>query len=115
MPSYTVELKPSARKELEHLSNQVIARITRRLDGLAFNPRTFVSKSHLPPNLHSRVRGIHVGRMPSVNCTEAENRSPERVGGNVNCGGGGCQNGNRDRCIPVDLVPRITHKIFIHD
>ena len=39
MPSYTVELKPSARKELEHLSNQIIGRITRRLEALTSNPR----------------------------------------------------------------------------
>jgi len=37
--SYRVEVKPSARKELERLSNQVIARITRRLEALASNPR----------------------------------------------------------------------------
>lgn len=39
MPSYRLELKPSARGELEHLSNQIIARITRRLETLASNPR----------------------------------------------------------------------------
>jgi len=37
--NYRVEVKPSARKELERLSNQVIARITRRLDTLASNAR----------------------------------------------------------------------------
>ena len=39
MANYRVEVKPSARKELERLSNQVIARITRRLDTLASNAR----------------------------------------------------------------------------
>ncbi len=39
MASYRVEVKPSARKELERLSNQVIARITRRLEALASNAR----------------------------------------------------------------------------
>jgi len=34
-----VELKPGAKKELEHLSNQVIAQITRRLEKLAYHPR----------------------------------------------------------------------------
>jgi len=34
-----VEVKPSAKKELERLSHQVIARITRRLEALAGNPR----------------------------------------------------------------------------
>jgi mRNA interferase RelE/StbE len=37
--SYRVEVKPSAKKELEHLPNQIIARITRRLEALAGNPR----------------------------------------------------------------------------
>jgi len=37
--SYRVEVKPSARKELERLSNQVIAHITRRLETLANNAR----------------------------------------------------------------------------
>jgi len=35
-----VEVKPSARKELERLPHQAIARITRRLEALADNPRT---------------------------------------------------------------------------
>ena len=39
MASCRVEVKPSARKELERLSNQLIARITRRLETLACNPR----------------------------------------------------------------------------
>jgi mRNA interferase RelE/StbE len=39
VPNYRVEVKPSARKELEHLSNKIIARITRCLEALTFNPR----------------------------------------------------------------------------
>ena len=39
MASYRVEVKPSAKKELERLSNPLIARITRRLETLASNPR----------------------------------------------------------------------------
>jgi mRNA interferase RelE/StbE len=34
-----VEVKPSAKKELERLSNPLLARITRRLETLACNPR----------------------------------------------------------------------------
>jgi len=37
--SYRVEVKPSAKKELERLSNPLLARITRRLETLASNPR----------------------------------------------------------------------------
>jgi mRNA interferase RelE/StbE len=36
---YRVEVKPSAKKELERLSSQAIARITRRLEALASNAR----------------------------------------------------------------------------
>ena len=39
MHSYRVELKPSARRELEHLPNKIIARVTRRLEALTPNPR----------------------------------------------------------------------------
>ena len=39
MASYRVEVKPSARKELERLSNPVIARIIRRLETLVHNAR----------------------------------------------------------------------------
>lgn len=37
--SYTVELKQSARKELERLPNAVIARIIAKLESLEENPR----------------------------------------------------------------------------
>jgi mRNA interferase RelE/StbE len=37
--SYRVELKPSARRELEHLPDQVIARVFRRLEDLESRPR----------------------------------------------------------------------------
>jgi mRNA interferase RelE/StbE len=36
---YSVELKPSARKELDCLSNKLIERILPRLENLASNPR----------------------------------------------------------------------------
>ena len=39
MAKYSVELKPSARKELDCLSNKLIERILPRLENLAFNPR----------------------------------------------------------------------------
>ena len=37
--SYAVELKPSARKELESLPNSILARIVRKLESLAHEPR----------------------------------------------------------------------------
>lgn len=39
MPSYAVEIKPSARKELESLSDGLIARLVSKIEGLAVNPR----------------------------------------------------------------------------
>ena len=39
MDSYAVEIKPSARKELEALPNQVLARVIARLEALSENPR----------------------------------------------------------------------------
>ena len=39
MNSYAVELKRSARKELESLPNVVLARIVRRIESLADDPR----------------------------------------------------------------------------
>ncbi len=39
MASYWVKVKPSAKKQLERLSDQLIGRITRRLEALASNPR----------------------------------------------------------------------------
>jgi mRNA interferase RelE/StbE len=37
--SYTVEVKPPARKELEALPDKVLARVVRKLESLADNPR----------------------------------------------------------------------------
>jgi mRNA interferase RelE/StbE len=36
---YTLEIKPSARKELERLSNSLIARLAAKIEGLSANPR----------------------------------------------------------------------------
>jgi mRNA interferase RelE/StbE len=37
--NYTVDVKPSARKELETLPDNVLARAVRKLESLAHNPR----------------------------------------------------------------------------
>ena len=39
MSSYAVELKPSARKELESLPDSVLARVVSKLESLAHDPR----------------------------------------------------------------------------
>ncbi len=39
MNSYAVELKPSARKELESVPDTVLARVIHRLESLAHDPR----------------------------------------------------------------------------
>lgn len=39
MDSYAVELKPSARKELESLPDTVLARVVRKVESLANDPR----------------------------------------------------------------------------
>ena len=39
MASYRVEVKPSARKELEDLPNNVLSRAVRKMESLAENPR----------------------------------------------------------------------------
>ncbi|HXM67030.1 MAG TPA: type II toxin-antitoxin system RelE/ParE family toxin [Candidatus Acidoferrum sp.] len=39
MSSYAVELKPSARKELESLPDTALARVVRRLESLGHDPR----------------------------------------------------------------------------
>lgn len=39
MYSYAVELKPSARKELESLPDTVLARVVRKVESLANDPR----------------------------------------------------------------------------
>jgi len=37
--NYTVDVKPSARKELEALQDNVLVRVVRKLESLADNPR----------------------------------------------------------------------------
>ncbi len=39
MARYALHIKPSARKELEDLSDNLIARLVPKIDGLADNPR----------------------------------------------------------------------------
>lgn len=39
MASYAVELKPSARKELESLPNALLSRVVRKLEALTDEPR----------------------------------------------------------------------------
>ena len=39
MSNYTVQVQPSARKELEHLPDNVLARVISRLESLAHTPR----------------------------------------------------------------------------
>ena len=39
MAKYAVDIKPSARRELEQLSNSLIARLMPKIEGLAANPR----------------------------------------------------------------------------
>jgi mRNA interferase RelE/StbE len=37
--NYAIDIKPSARRELEKLSDTLIARLLRKIEGLAINPR----------------------------------------------------------------------------
>ena len=39
MGSYAVEIKPSARKELDPLPNHVLSRVVRKIQSLSDNPR----------------------------------------------------------------------------
>jgi mRNA interferase RelE/StbE len=39
LSTYTVEVKPSARRELEELPDNVLARVIRRLESLSRSPR----------------------------------------------------------------------------
>ena len=39
MGSYAVEIKPSARKELEALPNHLLSRVVRKIQSLSDNPR----------------------------------------------------------------------------
>ncbi|MGH8336859.1 MAG: type II toxin-antitoxin system RelE family toxin [Gammaproteobacteria bacterium] len=45
MNSYVVEVKPSARKELETLPDNVLARVVRKLEALGDTPRPAGCKS----------------------------------------------------------------------
>jgi mRNA interferase RelE/StbE len=39
VPRYALDIKPSARKELNNLSDSVVARLARKIEDLAANPR----------------------------------------------------------------------------
>ena len=39
MAKYAIDIKPSARSELENLSDRLIARLVPKIEGLAANPR----------------------------------------------------------------------------
>jgi mRNA interferase RelE/StbE len=39
LASYAIDTKPSARRELENLSDRLIARLVPKIEGLAANPR----------------------------------------------------------------------------
>jgi mRNA interferase RelE/StbE len=54
--SYAVELKPSARKELESLPDAVLARVVRRIESLATDPRPAGCKKLKGYKDHWRVR-----------------------------------------------------------
>ena len=54
--SYAVELKPSARKELESLPDTVLARVVRRLESLAHDPRLAGCKKLKGYKDHWRIR-----------------------------------------------------------
>lgn len=56
MNSYAVELKPSARKELESLPDAVLARVVRRIESLATDPRPAGCKKLKGYKDHWRVR-----------------------------------------------------------
>jgi mRNA interferase RelE/StbE len=54
--SYTVEVKPPARKELEALPDNVLSRVVRRLEALGDNPRPAGCKKLKGYKDHWRVR-----------------------------------------------------------
>ena len=56
MNSYTVEVKPPARKELEALPDNVLSRVVRRLEALADTPRPAGCKKLKGYKDHWRVR-----------------------------------------------------------
>ncbi|PTL36793.1 hypothetical protein CLG94_02635 [Candidatus Methylomirabilis limnetica] len=44
MARYTLDIKPSARKELERLSDKLLANLVSRIDGLVVSPRPSACK-----------------------------------------------------------------------
>jgi mRNA interferase RelE/StbE len=74
--SYAVEVKPSARKELEALSGSVLARVVRKLEALGHTPRRSNSAFPLPdlarPTGCKKLKGfkdhwrVRVGDWPVV-------------------------------------------------
>ena len=56
MSSYSIEVKPTARKELEALPDNVLARVVRKLEALAETPRPAGCKKLKGCKDHWRVR-----------------------------------------------------------
>lgn len=56
MTSYTVEVKPPARRELEALPDHVLARVVRKLESLSHTPRPAGCKKLKGYKDHWRVR-----------------------------------------------------------
>ena len=56
MSNYSVEVKPSARKELEGLPNNVLARVVQKIDSLRHAPRPAGCKKLKGHNDQWRVR-----------------------------------------------------------
>jgi mRNA interferase RelE/StbE len=56
MGKYAVELKPSARKELESLPDSVLARVIRKMESLADDPRPAACKKLKGYKDHWRLR-----------------------------------------------------------
>jgi mRNA interferase RelE/StbE len=56
MGKYAVELKPSARKELESLPDSVLARVIRKMESLADDPRPAGCKKLKGYKDHWRLR-----------------------------------------------------------
>ena len=56
MNSYTVEVKPAARRELEGLPDHILSRVVRKLESLADNPRPAGCKKLKGYKVQWRVR-----------------------------------------------------------
>jgi mRNA interferase RelE/StbE len=54
--NYAVEVKPAARKELEALPDNVLSRVVRKLEALAYTPRPAGCKKLKGHKDHWRVR-----------------------------------------------------------